>query len=182
MMKFESATIRWWKCGELNINLLSKAKELIVQSALHAAIRVIAQAENFRLLWLQIISLFFFIYLLLPSSPHAELALSADPLSWCRTLRSSQKGCANLSTSSLAIPNSPLWIPLTTRPIMAPVVDTSAIPGTVTLVDVQHVLHTRHLDQGAGDIVLIPTPSGDPDDPLNWSPSRKLMSTVSVSV
>ena len=65
---------------------------------------------------------------------------------------------------------------------MAPVVDTSAIPGTVTLVDVQHVLHTRHLDQGAGDIVLIPTPSADPDDPLNWSPSRKLMSTVSVSV
>ncbi|KAJ5291086.1 hypothetical protein N7478_000337 [Penicillium angulare] len=65
---------------------------------------------------------------------------------------------------------------------MAPVVDSSAIPGTVTLVDVQHVLHTRHLDHGDGDIVLIPTPSGDPDDPLNWSPSRKLLSTISVSV
>ncbi|KAJ5664724.1 hypothetical protein N7462_011537 [Penicillium macrosclerotiorum] len=59
-------------------------------------------------------------------------------------------------------------------------VDTSAIPGTVTLVDVQHVLHTRHL--GNGDIVLIPTPSHDPDDPLNWGPKRKLLSTICVSV
>ncbi|KAJ5936731.1 hypothetical protein N7466_003181 [Penicillium verhagenii] len=65
---------------------------------------------------------------------------------------------------------------------MAPVVDTSAIPGTVTLVDVQQVLHTRHLESGDRDIVLIPAPSAHPDDPLNWSPRRKLMSTVSVSV
>jgi hypothetical protein len=65
---------------------------------------------------------------------------------------------------------------------MAPVIDNSAIPGTVTLVDVQHVLHTQHLESGDRDIVLIPTPSAHPDDPLNWSPRRKLMSTVSVSV
>jgi hypothetical protein len=65
---------------------------------------------------------------------------------------------------------------------MAPVVDTSAIPGTVTLVDVEHVLHTRHLDGGNGDIVLIPTPSQDQDDPLNWSRKRKLLSTVCVSM
>ncbi|GLI80511.1 hypothetical protein PoHVEF18_008866 [Penicillium ochrochloron] len=65
---------------------------------------------------------------------------------------------------------------------MTPVVNKSAIPGTVTLVDVEHVLHTRHLSSGNGDIVLIPTPSHDPDDPLNWSRKRKLLSTVCVSV
>ncbi|KAJ5591806.1 uncharacterized protein N7459_002175 [Penicillium hispanicum] len=64
---------------------------------------------------------------------------------------------------------------------MAPMVDSSAIPGTVTLVDVQHVLHTRHLDHGDRDIVLIPAPSADPDDPLNWSPRRKLLSTICVN-
>ncbi|KAJ5974088.1 hypothetical protein N7481_011298 [Penicillium waksmanii] len=63
---------------------------------------------------------------------------------------------------------------------MAPVIDSSAIPGTVTLVDVQHVLNTRHA-RGDSDIVLIPTPSNDPDDPLNWSPRRKLLSTICVS-
>ncbi|KAJ5315971.1 hypothetical protein N7476_006278 [Penicillium atrosanguineum] len=65
---------------------------------------------------------------------------------------------------------------------MAPIVDSSAIPGTVTLVDLQHVLNTRHVDGGNGDIVLIPTPSADPEDPLNWSPKRKLLSTICVSV
>lgn len=65
---------------------------------------------------------------------------------------------------------------------MAPVLDSSAIPGTVTLVDIEHVLHARHLDSGNGDIVLIPAPSQDPDDPLNWSHKRKLLSTVCVSV
>lgn len=65
---------------------------------------------------------------------------------------------------------------------MAPVRDTSVVPGTVTLVDVEHVLETHHLDRGDRDIVLIPTPSGDPDDPLNWSPRRKLLSTICVSM
>ncbi|KAL2216310.1 MFS transporter [Thermoascus aurantiacus ATCC 26904] len=65
---------------------------------------------------------------------------------------------------------------------MAPNVDTEAIPGTVTLVDLEHTLATRHLGKGDTDIVLVPTPSNDPDDPLNWSPRRKLLSTVCVSV
>lgn len=65
---------------------------------------------------------------------------------------------------------------------MAPILDSSAIPGTVTLVDVEHVLRARHLDRGDRDIVLIPAPSHDPDDPLNWSPRRKLLSTVCVSM
>lgn len=66
--------------------------------------------------------------------------------------------------------------------IMAPVIDSTVVPGTVTLVDVDHVMETRHLDRGDRDIVLIPTPSNDPDDPLNWSPRRKLLSTACVSM
>ncbi|CAL5867795.1 uncharacterized protein PFLUO_LOCUS2016 [Penicillium psychrofluorescens] len=66
---------------------------------------------------------------------------------------------------------------------MAPVLDHFAIPGTVTLVDVDHVMAARHLDHGRDhDIVLIPSPSNDPDDPLNWSRRRKLLSTVCVSM
>ena len=64
---------------------------------------------------------------------------------------------------------------------MTPNVDRSAIPGTVTLVDLEHTIESRHLDRGDRDIILIPTPSNDPDDPLNWSRRRKLLSTVCVS-
>ncbi|GFF73772.1 hypothetical protein IFM60648_04022 [Aspergillus lentulus] len=65
---------------------------------------------------------------------------------------------------------------------MAPRADSHAIPGTFTLVDVDGVLAARHLDRGDRDIVLVPEPSNDPDDPLNWSPRRKLLSTICVSV
>lgn len=52
------------------------------------------------------------------------------------------------------------------------------IPGTIHLVDLEGTMKAKHA-KGAGqrDIVLIPTPSTDPDDPLNWSPRRKLLST-----
>lgn len=56
--------------------------------------------------------------------------------------------------------------------------DMNAIPGTVHLVDIEHTLHTRHAGRGTSDIVLVPTPSNDPDDPLNWSPRRKLIATI----
>ena len=65
---------------------------------------------------------------------------------------------------------------------MAPDVDRNAIPGTVTLLDLEQTMATRHLERGDRDIVLIPAPSDDPDDPLNWSPRRKLLSTVCVGV
>ena len=65
---------------------------------------------------------------------------------------------------------------------MTPGLDQTAIPGTVTLVDLEHVLATRHADRGDSDIVLIPEPSNDPDDPLNWAPWRKTLSTICVSV
>lgn len=48
-------------------------------------------------------------------------------------------------------------------------IDYSAVPGTTHLVD----LHRKKKD--AADVVLIPTPSDDPNDPLNWSTRRKLM-------
>ncbi|KAL4883693.1 MFS general substrate transporter [Aspergillus karnatakaensis] len=60
-------------------------------------------------------------------------------------------------------------------------IDRDAIPGTFTLVDENHLLGTRHLESGNQDIVLVPEPSNDPDDPFNWSPRRKLLSTVCLS-
>lgn len=51
-----------------------------------------------------------------------------------------------------------------------------SVPGTVHLVDLDHNLRTRHA--GSGDIVLDPTPSNDPNDPLNWTPRRKLLSLI----
>ncbi|KAF4995466.1 hypothetical protein FDECE_12789 [Fusarium decemcellulare] len=47
------------------------------------------------------------------------------------------------------------------------------IPGTVQLVDVQGVVHAKH-GEGHRDIVLIPQPSDHPDDPLAWTPKRKI--------
>ncbi|KAF4633476.1 hypothetical protein G7Y89_g4650 [Cudoniella acicularis] len=45
------------------------------------------------------------------------------------------------------------------------------LPGTRLLVDIEHRLHSAH--DADKEIVLIPEPSSDPDDPLNWSPVRK---------
>lgn len=58
----------------------------------------------------------------------------------------------------------------------------SHVPGTVQLVDLELKLHARHATGGQRDIVLVPTPSSDPDDPLNWSPRRKTLSTVCMCV
>lgn len=54
------------------------------------------------------------------------------------------------------------------------------VPGTIHLVDLDHSMHTRHA--GSGDIVLDPTPSNDPNDPLNWSRQRKLLSMISSNL
>jgi hypothetical protein len=56
------------------------------------------------------------------------------------------------------------------------------IPGTVHLVDLDGTMHTEHARGGQHDIVLVPTPSQDPDDPLNWSPRRKTLSMVCMGV
>lgn len=60
-------------------------------------------------------------------------------------------------------------------------VNTEAIPGTLHLVDEQGVFLGKH-DKGNQDIVLNPTPSDDPNDPLNWTPRRKYMSMFCVVV
>lgn len=58
--------------------------------------------------------------------------------------------------------------------------DPAGVPGTVHLVDLNHNLNARHA--GKGDIVLNPTPSNDPNDPLNWTPRRKLLALVCQNV
>lgn len=54
------------------------------------------------------------------------------------------------------------------------------VPGTVHLVDLEGTMHVKHASGTQKDIVLVPAPSPDPDDPLNWSPKRKLLSTASM--
>ena len=56
------------------------------------------------------------------------------------------------------------------------------IPGTVHLVDLEGTLHSRHAEGGKKDIVLIPAPSNDPDDPLNWSPRRKFVFSTCLNL
>ncbi|KAF6835322.1 major facilitator superfamily transporter [Colletotrichum plurivorum] len=55
------------------------------------------------------------------------------------------------------------------------------IPGTVHLVDLEETISSRHAD-GVRDVVLIPTPSSNPDDPLNWTPRRKFQLLCCLSV
>lgn len=56
----------------------------------------------------------------------------------------------------------------------APRYEAEFIPGTVQLVDNEGKLDVHHADNiKQHDVVLIPTPSDSPDDPLNWSPLRK---------
>ncbi|KIW11188.1 hypothetical protein PV08_10488 [Exophiala spinifera] len=54
------------------------------------------------------------------------------------------------------------------------------IPGTVHLVDLDGTIRTAHAKGKQEDVVLVPTPSKDPDDPLNWSPRRKLLFMFSL--
>lgn len=58
-------------------------------------------------------------------------------------------------------------------------IDESQVPGTVQLVDLDEHLATRHA-RGHKDIILVPTPSEDPDDPLNWSPGRKRLALICI--
>ena len=53
-------------------------------------------------------------------------------------------------------------------------------PGTVHLVDIDGILAAKHAPGRAKDVLLIPVPSEDPDDPLNWSVNRKRLSIASI--
>lgn len=61
-------------------------------------------------------------------------------------------------------------------------IDSSAIPGTVHLVDVDQTATTTQHAGGARDIILIPTPSEDVNDPLNWTPGRKRLHLICIIV
>ena len=60
--------------------------------------------------------------------------------------------------------------------------DDRLVPGTTHLVDLEGVLNAKHASGFQKDVVLVPSPSADPDDPLNWSAKRKMLSTASVCV
>ncbi|KAF4843349.1 putative MFS-type transporter [Colletotrichum siamense] len=54
-------------------------------------------------------------------------------------------------------------------------------PGTSRLIDVDGSVIGQHASgSGENDIVLIPRPSEDPEDPLNWTRKRKLLATSCV--
>lgn len=53
--------------------------------------------------------------------------------------------------------------------------DDDYVPGTVHLVDITGQNSSSHHDNSQTDIVLIPQPSSDPEDPLNWPYRRKLL-------
>ncbi|CAL5868181.1 uncharacterized protein PFLUO_LOCUS2405 [Penicillium psychrofluorescens] len=51
------------------------------------------------------------------------------------------------------------------------------VPGTVYLIDEQETVEGVKRD---GDVVLHPTPSDDPQDPLNWSRKRKWVNSITL--
>ena len=54
--------------------------------------------------------------------------------------------------------------------------NTTVTPGTVHLVDLAGTLNVKHNTEGGHkDIVLLPQPTKEYDDPLNWSRRRKLL-------
>jgi hypothetical protein len=54
------------------------------------------------------------------------------------------------------------------------------VPGTELLVDLAgHQSSGKHAS-GRSDIVLVPQPSSDPEDPLNWSRKRKMWALAMV--
>jgi hypothetical protein len=67
-------------------------------------------------------------------------------------------------------------------PAHAPHIEPDAIPGTIHLVDLEGTMHKAHASGSNSDVVLIPTPSADPDDPLNWSPRRKMLFNISLQI
>ncbi|KAK6214534.1 hypothetical protein LQW54_004255 [Pestalotiopsis sp. IQ-011] len=67
------------------------------------------------------------------------------------------------------------------QPSVVDMDDGTRIPGTVHLVDLEHTIAAQHA-RGRADIVLVPSPSQDPEDPLNWTPRRKYLALASTSV
>ncbi|KAI1910438.1 hypothetical protein LOZ12_004658 [Ophidiomyces ophidiicola] len=47
------------------------------------------------------------------------------------------------------------------------------VPGTIHIVDLEGTMNVKHQKGGQKDIILVPQPTNDPNDPLNWSRFRK---------
>lgn len=45
--------------------------------------------------------------------------------------------------------------------------EVTAVPGTVHLVDLDGTMHAKHAKGAQKDIVLVTSPSSDPDDPMS---------------
>ena len=60
-------------------------------------------------------------------------------------------------------------------------IDDSVVPGTVHLVDLDHSLRAKH-SAAHKDIVLVPTPSDDPDDPVRYEGMFKMPSECSTDL
>ncbi|KAL6859924.1 hypothetical protein ACO1O0_003948 [Amphichorda felina] len=58
---------------------------------------------------------------------------------------------------------------------MSSITEEDHVPGTVCLVDVTGQASSALHDASHKDIVLVPRPSSDPNDPLNWPYRRKLL-------
>ena len=54
------------------------------------------------------------------------------------------------------------------------------VPGTVLLVDLAGSQSGGKHASDRSDIVLVPQPSADPEDPLNWTFKRKIIATSCV--
>jgi hypothetical protein len=64
----------------------------------------------------------------------------------------------------------------------APAIE-DATPGTVHLVDLTGTMKAKHAgNEKDRDIILLPAPSQDPEDPLNWSPRRKRLHLACISM
>lgn len=56
------------------------------------------------------------------------------------------------------------------------------IPGTVLLVNTADHEAGSHASGNKNDVVLMPTPSDDPEDPLRWSRKRKFWGLIMTLV
>lgn len=81
--------------------------------------------------------------------------------------------CSNLRIHLIA---TSLLTSLSKSNIMAPHLHSDLPPGTVHLVDLAGTLHVRHEEGAEKDIVLLPQPTNEYDDPLNWVKKRKMLS------
>lgn len=52
--------------------------------------------------------------------------------------------------------------------------DQEIVPGTVHLVDLQGILNVQKDANSKHNIILVPQPSSNPNDPLRWSQKKKI--------